>query len=155
MYSIVFHIKCCQRLEPQQINFLSLLLLNSKFSDNFNLNRSLIDLSSTTRVKKRFSGNKSNSEMLVFYTSPIEIIKVKSDLIDILDSIKDKDQYDQLSSNDDFIVIGNLKPAKLTHGQSHYINKLIASTDFVGVNLQPSNLKPCNHYKEFCNGRKV
>jgi hypothetical protein len=154
MYNIVFHIKTSQRLEPPEISFLSLLLLNSKFSDNFNLNRSLIDLSFTTKVKKRFSGNKSNSEMLVFYQSPNEITRVKSDLIDILDSVKDKGQYGRLVQNEDFIVIGNLRPAKLTHGQAHYINKLISSSKYAVNIISPqksnkSEPQPCNHYKNF------
>lgn len=52
IYNIVIHIHCSQRLEPHEIN-LSLLLLNSKFADSFNLTRSLIDLYFITKVKKR------------------------------------------------------------------------------------------------------
>lgn len=149
-FDIVIHIHCSQTLKPEEINFLSLLLLNSKFTDLFSLNRSLIDLSFITKVKKRFSGDKSKSDMLVFYNSPIEITRIKSHLIDILDSVKDKAEYDRLIQDDQLIVIGNLRPARLTNGQSHYINKLIASK-FAASITQKSNKspKPCNHYKTY------
>jgi hypothetical protein len=61
-YNVVLHIHCSQTLKPEEINFLSLLLLNSKFTDSFSLNRSLIDLSFVTRVKKRFSSHGTNLE---------------------------------------------------------------------------------------------
>jgi hypothetical protein len=158
IYNIVFHIKTSQRLSPDEIKFLSLLLLNSKFTDNFNLNRSLIDLSFITRVKKRFSGDKTNSEMLVFYTSPIPITRIQSDLIEILDSAQDKTEYDKLNQDEQFIIIGNLKAKRLLSGESKYINKIIASSPFVSNNQLKSNKsssKPCNHYKTFYNVRKT
>ena len=153
-YQYLFFIRKTVNHTEQERNFLSRLLFNSIYTDNFNLNRAMIDLSFITKLKRSFSTDKAKSQLLIYYISPIKLPRIFTDLIQILESNEDKHDYDHLTKSEKYIEIGSSRIGKLTHSQAHYINKLIASTDFAASNILQTSNKPklCNPYKNFHNG---
>jgi len=155
-YQYLFFIKKCVNHTPQEREFLSRLLFNSIYPYECNLNRAIIDLSFNTKIKKSFT-DKSKSQLLIYYASPIKITRIFTDLVQILEINDDKYEYGFLTKSEKYLIIGNSRIGKLTHSQAHYINRLISTTDFAASNIlpKPSKAPICNHYKEFHNERKV
>ena len=157
-YKYLFYVKKCFNHSNQEREFLSKLLFNSVYTDECNLNRAMIDLSFNTKIKRSFNTtDKSKSQILIYYSSPIKITRIFTDLIQILEVNDDKYEYGFLTKSEKYMIIGNSRIGKLTHSQAHYINRLISTTDFTVSNVlpKPSKAPICNHYKEFPNERKV
>lgn len=148
-FSIVIHVNKSEGLTDHQQTFLA-KLFQLKTSDHFNINKILIDLSFESKVKRSF-GNKPH-QLLIFYQSPIKINSLKTDFIQILDSQDDKTEYEELSNDDRFFIIGNSRISKLEIKQAKKINQLIKSYNSqisAPLNTQNSNTSPCRHYKNF------
>jgi hypothetical protein len=149
-YQYLFFIKKSVKYTDQEREFLSRMLFNSVYKDNFNLNRAMIEILFNTKLKRSFDPDKSKSQLLIYYASPIKINRINTDLIQILDSKVDKHDYDLLTQSDKFLIIGNSRIGKLTTSQANYINRLIASSPLTASKIsQTSKPKLCNHYKDF------
>ena len=148
-YGYIFLIKKTSFFSDQERNFLSKLLFNSVYTDTLNLNRAMIDLSFLTKVRRSFDINKNKAQLLIYYISPIEIPRLYNDLIQILDSKKDKWDYDLLTKSDKFIEIGNSRICKISHSQASYINRLISNTPFAFTSIIPKSSS--NHSEKKAN----
>lgn len=148
-YRYLFFIRKSDRYTEQEREFLSKLLFNSVYQDDFHLNRALIDLSFLTKVKRSFNLDKSKSQLLIYYASPIKLTRIYIDLIQILESNEDKHEYDFLTKSDKYLIIGNSKIGRLTHPQTTYINRLIETQFSTSIISQKSKSQPqpSNHYK--------
>lgn len=145
----VFHVIKSEGLDYNQKNFLA-QLFQLKTSDHFNINKLLIDLSFQSKVKRSF-GNKPH-QLLIYYESPIKLNSLKTDFIQILDSVEDKTEYERLSNDDRFFLIGNSRISKLEPKQAKKINQLIASYNSqfaASPNQQHFNNSPCRHYRNY------
>jgi hypothetical protein len=152
-FSTVIHIILSERLTDNQQNFLAKLFQLKTSDHHFNINRLLIDLSFESKVLRSF-GNKPH-QLLIFYKSPIKISSLKTDFIQILDSIDDKTEYKKLSNDDSFFIFGNSRISKLETKQAKKINQLIASYNSqltASPNQQHSNNSPCRHYHNYNKG---
>ena len=150
-YQYLFFIKKCANHSDKEREFLSRMLFNSIYKDDFNLNRAMIDLSFNTKIKRSFDSNKSKSLLLIYYASPIKIPRIYTDLIQILESNEDKYDYDHLTKSDKYLIIGNSRIGKLSHAQANYIRRLIETTSEISQDSK-SQPQPCNNYKTFHNG---
>lgn len=155
-YQYLFFIKKSVNYTDQERIFLSKLLFNSVYEDSFSLNRAMIELSFVSKLKRSFDQDKTKSQLLIYWASPIKIPRIFTDLIQILDSKIDKQDYDVLTQSEKFIIIGGKSIARLTNAQAIYINRLITSTPFAASNILSQKSKSpkatmCNHYKDFNN----
>ena len=150
---IVIHIKRGNSLKSDEINFLS-QLFRLKTSDQFNINRLLIDLSFQTFIKRSF-GTKPH-ELLIFYETPIKVKSLENGFVRIINSIDNKTAYDKLKKDEKFFIIGNSAIARLDSKTAKKINKLIICSQFVTARPTKDNKlisakqrKLCNHYINF------
>jgi hypothetical protein len=152
-YKYLFYIKKCVLYKDQEREFLSRLLFNCRYQDDFSLNRAMIELSFISKLKRSFNSDKTKSQLLIYWASPIKITRIFTDLIQILDSKLDKEDYDVLTQSEKFIIIGGKSIARFTNAQAQYINRLIASTPLVASNTlsqkSKSDNKICNHHKDY------
>ena len=156
-YKYLFYVKKCFNHSDEERNFLSRLLFNSIYTDECYLNRAMIDLSFNTKIKRSFNTtDKSKSQILIYYASPIKITRIFTDLIQILESKEDDYEYNFMTKSEKYMIIGNSRIGKLTHSQAHYINKLIASTEFARSNILPKSNKllSATTTKNFITGEK-
>ena len=155
-YHYLFFIRKSVRYTEQERKYLSILLFKSVYNDEFHLNRAFITLSflpkvqrSFNKVKRSFNINKSKSQLLICYALTIKLPRIYTDLIQILASTEDKDEYDFLTKNEKYLIIGNSRIGKLAHPQTNYINRLIETQFSTSIISQKSKSQPlpCNHYK--------
>jgi hypothetical protein len=148
--TFVIKIHKCQSLTEVQTDFLSKLLFLSKYNTSFEINRSLVEICTTTKLKKTFSDD-GPTEILIYYNIPAsepQLETFESDFIDIISNKQDKRYYEQVDHDIRFNIVGVRSIATLSVPQIQYMNNLV--NQYKQKNLiSASNSKPCKHYKTF------
>jgi hypothetical protein len=148
--TFVIKIHKCDSLSEAQTDFLSKLLFLSKYKNSFEINRSLVEICTNTKLKKNFDDGPR--ELLIYYNIPAsepQLQTFESDFVNIISSKQDKRYYEQLDHDDiRFSIVGVRSIANLSVPQVTYMNNLI--NNYKKNNLiAKTNSKPCNHHHNF------
>src|SRR5215207_3793719 len=106
--TFVIKIHKCNALTKPQTEFLSKLLFLSKYNTSFEINRSLVEICTTTKLKKTFSDD-GPTEILIYYNIPAsepQLQTFESDFVNIISNKDDKHYYDQLDHDIRFSIVG-------------------------------------------------
>jgi hypothetical protein len=149
----VIHIVKSEGLVDHQRYFLK-QLFRLKTDDEFNINKALIEISLFSKVKRSF-GNKPH-KLLIFYDSPIKLTRIKTDFLQVLNSVDDRHDFDKLTHDPSYFIIGNSRIARLDINEATRINSLLASLQFVSQkpSKKPKSPFPCSHYKSYVSPSK-
>jgi hypothetical protein len=147
----VFHIIKSERLGEHQKIFLQ-KLFHLKTNDDVNINKLLIDISFHTKIRRSF-GSKPH-KLLIYYESPVKLTRLKTDFLEIINSIDNKKYYDTLQKDESYFTIGNSRIARLDFNEAIRINNLLESLQLTAAPKTTKSKKAshhCNHYA-FHNG---
>ena len=153
--TFVIHVLTCNALTEPQTEFLSKLLFLSKYNNSFEINRSLVEICTNTKLKKNWDDRPT--EILIYYNLPAtetQLQTFESDFINIISNKEDKRYYEQLDHDIRFSIVGTRNISTLSLPQITYMNNLISKYKQDKL-IAKTNSKPCNHYKNFHNGSKT
>jgi len=147
--TFVIKISNQQVLSEAQTIFLSKLLFLSKYNTSFEMNRSLVEICMTTKLKKSFDDGPR--ELLIYYNIPaseLQLQTFESDFVNIISSKQDKRYYEQLDHDRRFSIVGTHNIAILSVPQVQYMNNLINQYKKDSL-IAKTNSKPCNQHHNF------
>jgi hypothetical protein len=147
--TFVIKIHKCNALTEPQTKFLSKLLFLSKYNTSFEINRTLVEICTTTKLKKNFDDRPT--ELLIFYNIPAsetQLQTFESDFINIISNKDDKYYFEQLDHDIRFSIVGVRSIAILSVPQVQYMNNLINQYKKDSL-IAKTNSKPCNHHHNF------
>jgi hypothetical protein len=124
--TFVIYIRNRNTLSEAKTDFLGKLLFLSKYNTSFEINRSLVEICMTTKLKKSFDDRPT--EILIYYNIPAtetQLQTFESDFINIISSKEDKRYYEQLDHDIRFSIVGVRSIASLSIPQVSYMNNLI------------------------------
>src|SRR5215207_3737535 len=148
--TFVIKIHKCNALTKPQTEFLSKLLFLSKYNTSFEINRSLVEICTNTKLKKTFSDD-GPRELLIYYNIPaseLQLQTFESDFVNIISSKQDKRYYEQLDHDRRFSIVGTHNIAILSVPQVQYMNNLINQYKKDSL-IAKTNSKPCNQHHNF------